>query len=222
MPLFWSQLASLLGPTGAQGPQGSDGSNGAQGPQGPPGPPGSQGIQGPAGAAGPQGPAGAKGDTGDTGPQGAQGPAGATGPQGPAGADSTVPGPQGPAGAAGATGATGATGAQGPTGVSLSYPLAADKLPLLFTTPAITVASVRTLVSGTAPSVTFSLRYGTDFSAAGTKIKTVDMTSTSATTGDSFSSFDNAAIPADNWLWLVVESISGTVLTFNATVRFTA
>lgn len=100
--------------------------------------------------------------------------------------------------------------------------LAADKLPLLFSSSGITVADVRALVSGTGPSTTFSLRYGADYSGACTKIKTEDITSTSTITGDSFSSFENAAIPAGSWLWLVVESISGTVLNLHISVRFSS
>jgi len=64
MTLFWSQLASLLGPPGTPGPAGNPGSTGPPGPQGPQGsqgvagPAGSQGTQGPSGQAGPQGPTG--------------------------------------------------------------------------------------------------------------------------------------------------------------------
>ena len=64
MTLFWSQLASLLGPPGNPGPAGSPGSIGPPGPQGPQGP---QGVQGPAGSLGPQGPIGPPGPQGSTG-----------------------------------------------------------------------------------------------------------------------------------------------------------
>ncbi|MFO7630849.1 MAG: hypothetical protein R6W06_15330 [Prochlorococcaceae cyanobacterium] len=93
-------------------------------------------------------------------------------------------------------------------------------MPLLFSSAGLTVADVRGLVSGTTPSVTFSLRYGADYSGAGSKIKILDMTATSSSTGDSWSSFDNAVVPAGSWLWLVVESISGTVLSLHVSVRF--
>lgn len=55
MTLFWSQLASLLGPPGTPGPAGSPGSTGPPGPQGP------AGIAGPQGAIGPPGPQGPTG-----------------------------------------------------------------------------------------------------------------------------------------------------------------
>ena len=195
MALFWSQLASLLGPPGDPGPVGTAGSTGEQGPPGPAGP------------AGPQGSAGA------TGPQG---PAGATGPQGPAG----VAGPQGPAGAAGPTGPAGARGPQGPTGITLSYPLAGDKLPLLHAASSLTIAEVRALVAGTTPSVSFSIRHGPDFSAAGTAIRVAAMVSSSTSSGDSWSTFDNGVVPAGSWLWIAVEAVSGTALSLHVSLRF--
>ena len=192
MALFWSQLASLLGPQGNPGPAGAAGGNGAQGPPGPAGP------------AGPQGSAGA------TGPQG---PAGATGPQGPAGV-------AGPAGAAGPSGPAGARGPQGPTGITLAYPLAGDKLPLLHAASALTIAEVRALVAGTSPLVSFTIRYGPDFSAAGTAIRVAAMSATSTSSGDSWSSFDNAVVPAGSWLWIVVDAASGTALSLHVSLRF--
>jgi len=64
MTLFWSQLASLLGPPGNPGAEGSPGTTGPPGPQGPQGP---QGAQGPAGGQGPQGAIGPPGPQGPTG-----------------------------------------------------------------------------------------------------------------------------------------------------------
>ncbi len=168
MALFWSQLASLLGPQGNPGPAGAAGSAGAQGPPGP---------QGPAGVAG-------------------------------------------PTGAAGPTGPVGARGPQGPTGVTLSYPLAGDKLPLLHAASALTIAEVRALVAGTTPSVSFSIRYGPDFSSAGTAIRLTGMTSSSTSSGDSWSSFDNAVVPAGSWLWIMVDAVSGTALSLHVSLRF--
>lgn len=120
----------------------------------------------------------------------------------------------------GPQGAPGAPGAQGPSGVSLAYPLAGDKLPLLHTTTALTVADVKALVTGTSPSVTFSLRYGSDFSAAGTAVKTGGMAATSSSTGDSWSSFESPAIPPGSWLWLVVDAVGGTAVSLHVSIRF--
>ena len=129
-------------------------------------------------------------------------------------------GPPGNPGPAGAAGIAGARGPQGPTGLTLSYPLAADKLPLLYAASALTIAEVRALVGGTTPSVSFSIRYGPDFSAAGTSIRLAGMSATSTSSGDSWSSFDNAVVPAGSWLWIVVEAVSGTALSLHVSLRF--
>lgn len=129
-------------------------------------------------------------------------------------------GPQGNPGPAGAAGIAGARGPQGPTGLTLSYPLAGDKLPLLHAASALTIAEVRALVAGTTPSVSFSIRYGPDFSAAGTAIRLTGMTSSSTSSGDSWSSFDNAVVPAGSWLWIVVEAVSGTAQSLHVSLRF--
>jgi len=76
------------------------------------------------------------------------------------------------------------------------------------------------LVAGTTPSVSFSIRYGPDFSAAGTAIRLAGMTSSSTSSGDSWSSFDNAVVPAGSWLWIVVDAVSGTALSLHASLRF--
>jgi hypothetical protein len=129
-------------------------------------------------------------------------------------------GPQGNPGPAGAAGIAGAQGPQGPTGLTLSYPLAGDKLPLLHAASALTIAEVRALVAGTTPSVSFSIRYGPDFSAAGTSIRLAGMTSSSTSSGDSWSSFDNSVVPAGSWLWIVVDAVSGTALSLHVSLRF--
>lgn len=135
------------------------------------------------------------------------GPPGASGLPGPAG----PVGPQGPAGA---------RGPQAPSGLTLSYPVAGDKLPLLHAASALTIAEVRALVAGSTPSVSLSIRYGPDFSAAGTSIRLAAMTATSTSSGDSWSSFENAVVPAGSWLWIVVEAVSGTALSLHASLRF--
>lgn len=171
MTLFWSQLASLLGPPGTPGPAGSPGNTGPPGPQG---------------------------------PQGAQGPAGSQGLQGPIG----PPGPQ------------------GPTGLSLPYPQAGDKLPLLFTASALEVAEVRALLAGTTPVASFSLRSGPDFSASGIELLVGGFSAShlegAATTGRSWStaSLQNPVIPAGSWLWIQVLSTTGTVLNLHVSLRF--
>jgi len=71
----------------------------------------------------------------------------------------------------------GPPGHQGPSGLTLTSPAAGDKLPLLYAWSSLTISEVRALVRGTSPAVTFSLRHGSDFSAAGTLVKADGMVS---------------------------------------------
>lgn len=133
-------------------------------------------------------------------------------------------GPTGPTGNTGPQGDTGATGAQGPMGpkaISLTSPTASEKVPLFFTNAALTVTQIRSIVAGSStPSVTFSLRYGTDFSASGTEVVTSGITVTNTTTGLSTTSFNSASIAADRFVWLTTSAVSGTVNTLHVTVLF--
>jgi hypothetical protein len=157
------------------------------------------------------GTAGATGATGATG-VGVTGVTGATGATG--------------AGVDGATGATGATGVQGvdgtasPKAITIINPGAAEKLPLFHTAESITFTQIRSIVAGTSPSVSFSIRYGTDFSAAGTEVVTGGMTANNTTTGVLTNSFNNATVASGNFVWLTTTASSGPTTTFNVTLIF--
>lgn len=114
----------------------------------------------------------------------------------------------------------GPPGHQGPSGLTLTFPAAGDKLPLLYAWSSLTISEVRALVRGTSPAVTFSLRHGSDFSAAGTLVKADGMVATNTTIGDSWSSLDIPEIPAGSWLWIVVDTVSGTPVSLHTSVRF--
>ncbi len=67
------------------------------------------------------------------------------------------------------------------------------------------------LTGGTSPSLNLSLRVGPDFSAAGAELVTGGVTVQSTTTGELVTAFDVDQLAADDWLWLVTTSLSGTV-----------
>ena len=93
----------------------------------------------------------------------------------------------------------------------LSNPQANDRRILLRAPQALTISRVDAVLSGgTSPSVSFSLRHGADVSAAGTAVTSTPMTVTSTTTGDLFTGFQAAVIPADHWLWLEVSAVAGS------------
>ena len=179
------------------------------------------------GITGATGATGVVGVTGATGVAGTNGATGATGATGAAG----VSGATGATGAVGVTGATGVgtTGATGPTGVqglaapkalTIINPTSSEDVVLFFTTTSITFSQIRSTVMGTSPSITFSIRYGTDISAAGTEVVPGGITCTNTTTGVSTTSFNNATVPIDNFVWLITTAASGTVTQLAVSLLF--
>lgn len=73
------------------------------------------------------------------------------------------------------------------------------------------VVRLSAVLRGTTPSVDFTVRFDSDRSAAGTEVVTGGTTVTSTTTGTTVTSLNNAAISADDWIWLETSGESGTV-----------
>jgi hypothetical protein len=109
------------------------------------------------------------------------------------------------------TGATGVTGTAAPKALTIINPTSSEKAVLFFTTVGLTITQIRSTVLGSTPSVTFSIRYGSDISASGTEVVTGGITCTNTTTGLSTTSFNNATVPADRFVWLTTSATSGTV-----------
>jgi len=160
---------------------------------------------------------------GETGPTGPSGPTGATGPTGPTGAT----GPTGSSGASGATGPTGSTGAAGTSAINefsitVEDPAADENICMGFTFVAITVTEVQAVVVGSdTPSVTIDPSHSTDRSAAGNDILNAATAITNTTAGQNLTSFDDATIPADSWIWLLTTAQSGTVTELTVTIKYT-
>lgn len=123
----------------------------------------------------------------------------------------------------GDTGLTGATGPMGPKAVQLANPTATEKIRLFKNGgSSLTISEINSvLVGSSTPSATFSIRYGTDFSTAGTEVVTSGITVTNTTTGLSTTVFDNATIPANNHVWLTTSAISGVVDALSVSLAFT-
>jgi hypothetical protein len=114
-------------------------------------------------------------------------------------------------GPVGVSGATGVTGVAAPKALTILNPTSTEKAVLFFTTTSLTFTQIRSTVLGSSPSVTFSIRYGSDISASGIEVVTGGITVTNTTTGLSTTSFNNATVPADRFVWLTTSAISGTV-----------
>ena len=93
----------------------------------------------------------------------------------------------------------------------------------MFYTPiAITVTEmVAVLVGSSTPSVTWTVRHSTDRSATGNEVVTSGTATTSTTTGSVVTSFNDATIPADSFVWIKTTAQSGTVGQIQISVQYT-
>lgn len=105
--------------------------------------------------------------------------------------------------------------------ITIEDPTNAEDITLMFTDRAITIVSETCVVVGSTPSVTVTLRHGTDRSAAGTELNTGGNAITSTTSGDQDTTLDDATIVADSWLWIETTAQSGTVDTLTCTWEYT-
>jgi hypothetical protein len=130
------------------------------------------------------------------------------------------------------TGAIGAQGAQGAAGgggggaiskaLTIASPVNTDNISLFFTNTAITFSRFESVLRGSgSPSVTYTIKHGSDRSAAGTEVKSGGVTVTSTTTHAETTTFDNAAVSANSFIWILVSSVSGTVDELNVTLFYT-
>lgn len=105
--------------------------------------------------------------------------------------------------------------------IYLELPTQAEDVSLFFVDQAITVYKMHCVLSGTTPSITWTIRHDPDRSAVGNEVVTSGTTTTSTTTGDTIISFDDPTIPADSHVWLETTARSGTVLSISITLFYT-
>lgn len=105
--------------------------------------------------------------------------------------------------------------------VTIEAPSASEAIDMWQTPVAITVTSLKAILRGTTPSVTYNIRFGTDITSA-TDVFTSNITCTSVTTGCSNSSgFNDATIPAGSFIWVITSAMSGTVNSISLTLNYT-
>lgn len=106
-------------------------------------------------------------------------------------------------------------------GITVLSPTNAEDDSMFFTDVAITITKLVAICTGTTPSVTWTIRHHTDRSNAGNEVVTSGTTTTSTTTGSVVTSFNDATIPADSYVWLETTATSGTVDSFSVTAKYT-
>jgi len=105
--------------------------------------------------------------------------------------------------------------------ITIESPTSSEDISLFFTNKAITITEIRAVVRGSSPSVTWTVRHGTDRSGAGAQVVTGGTATTSQTTGSDVVSFNDATIVTDSFVWLETTAQSGTVDELNITIIYT-
>lgn len=100
--------------------------------------------------------------------------------------------------------------------ITVENPTSTEDITFFYTDEALTITKIVAVISGSAsPSLTWTLRFNADRSVTGTEVvtsgTTTDTTGGGASTGQSTTSFNNAAISANNWVWFQTTAKSGTV-----------
>ena len=105
--------------------------------------------------------------------------------------------------------------------ITVEAPTTSEDISFFHTEDAITIYKMRAVVVGTTPSLDWTIRHGTDRSAAGNEVVSGGSTTTSQSSGDTITSFDDATIEANSFIWLETTARSGTVNSFMLTVYYT-
>lgn len=105
--------------------------------------------------------------------------------------------------------------------ITLESPTSSEDASIFYTDEAITITKLTAVLVGSSPSVTWTVRHSTDRSATGNEVVTSGTTTTSTTTGSVVTSFNDATIPANSFIWLETTAQSGTVANINVTIKYT-
>lgn len=100
-------------------------------------------------------------------------------------------------------------------------PTSSDSSAIFFTNVAITVTEMEAVLVGVStPSVRWTILHDADRSATGNEVVTGGTTTTSITTGSIVTSFNDATIPANSWVWFETRAKSGTVAELLVTIQY--
>jgi hypothetical protein len=107
--------------------------------------------------------------------------------------------------------------------VTIPDPVTAEDVTLFYTPVAITITQIAAVIRGTTPSVLWFIKHATMTTgrdSAGAAVITAGTTTTDEG-GVSITSFDDATIPADSFLWVETTTVSGTNDELALTVVYT-
>jgi hypothetical protein len=105
--------------------------------------------------------------------------------------------------------------------ITVENPTASENISMFYTNVAITVTQITAVIIGST-SVSFDIEHGTSrATATGTGVIGTDDVADSTTTGNITTTFNDATIPADSFVWLSTSALSGTPSQLMVTVEYT-
>jgi hypothetical protein len=105
--------------------------------------------------------------------------------------------------------------------ITVEDPGISENISMFYTTVAITVTQITAVIRG-ATSVTFDIEHGTSRDTpTGTGVIGTDEVADNITIGNITTSFTDADIPADSFVWLSTSDLSGTPDELNVTIEYT-
>jgi len=106
--------------------------------------------------------------------------------------------------------------------ITVESPTTTENISMFYTPVEITVSGVESVLQGSGPpSLSWGVRFSNTRTNIGTELKTGGFVTTSTTTGDTETDFDNPVIPADSFVWIITTTASGALGSFHATIRYT-
>ena len=103
--------------------------------------------------------------------------------------------------------------------ITIPDPVATDDATIFYTEHAITVADVRSHITGTT-NVVFNIQHASTRTGTPINVFTSNITLTSTAGQSNNTGFNDNTIPAGSWVWLNVASVSGTPTMFHATLIY--
>lgn len=103
--------------------------------------------------------------------------------------------------------------------ITIENPTAAEDISMFYSDDAITITKMVFVITGST-SATTTIRHHTDRSNAGNEVVTGGTTANSTTTGNVVTSFNDATVPADSFVWLETTALSGTPTSLSVTIFY--
>jgi len=103
----------------------------------------------------------------------------------------------------------------------VEFPRLNENISIFFTDVAISINKLVAVIRGSSvPSLTWTIRHNPSRSAIGSEVIT-DGTTTTTSTGQVVTTFDDATIPANSFIWFETTAMSGTIDEFSVTIVYT-